>query len=234
MGGIRLCRTSLTSFFFSNDKLLIPALTFHSNQALNFFFFFYVSPSSPCCDRHLNWLSCAPGSDTTACCLLFVDYYWFSLILHLKINSQSRRKIGAVYTYFNILLCNGEGHSFGSGCDGSSQLRGKLLTGERERPQIDSKLSSPITESGHKLERICFVSKTAMKHGCNFFFFYFFISWYPLLCEQPPFWDNCSPLHHYMTDRKDKCQITGKQRAYSVIYQRNVTCLTLFEFKMGV
>ena len=143
--------------------------------------FFYLSTSSPCCDRHLNWLSCAPGFDTTACCLLFVDCYWFSLILHLKINSQSRRKIGPVYTYFNILLCSGEGRSFGSSRRGSSQLRGKLLTGERERPQIDSKPSSPITESGHKLKRICFVLKTAMKHGCNFF--YFFIS---LLFIQPP------------------------------------------------
>ncbi len=192
--------------------------------------FFYVSP---CCDRHLNWLSCAPGSDTTACCLLFVDYYWFSLILHLKINSQSRRKIGAVYTYFNILLCNREGRSFGSRRDGSSQLRGKLLTGERERPRIDSKLSSPITESGHKLKRICFVLKTAMKHGCNFFLFFLFLG-ILYSFHSPHFWNNCSILHHYMTDRKDKCQITGKQCAYRMIYQWNLTCPTTFEFTMGV
>ena len=212
------------------------SLSIHTRLS-TFFFFFLVSPSSPCCDRHLNWLSCAPGSDTTACCLLFVDYYWFSLILHLKINSQSRRKIGAVYTYFNILLCNRGGRSFGSSRDGSSQLRGKLLTGERERPRIDSELSSPITESGHKLKRICFVLKTAMKHGYNFFLFIylFFISWCPsLFTQRCHFWNNCSILHHYMTDRKDKCQITGKQRAYRMIYQWNLTCPTAFEFTMGV
>lgn len=133
--GGKVCVSLPSLLISSDDKWLIPRFTFHSNQVLNFFFFFFhISPSSLCCDRHLNWLSCAPGSDTTACCLLFVDYYWFSLILHLKINGQSRRKIGAVYTYFNILLCNGEGCSFGSGRRGSSQLRGKLLTGERERP----------------------------------------------------------------------------------------------------
>lgn len=132
-GGGQVCVACHPSPIFSDDKWLIPQFTFHSNQVLNFFF--YVSLSSPCCDRHLNWLSCAPGSDTTACCLLFVDYYWFSLILHLKINSWSRRKIGAVYTYFNILLCNREGRSFGSSRECSSQLGGKLLTGERERPR---------------------------------------------------------------------------------------------------
>lgn len=175
-GWIGLCSlTSLSSYLASS--LMTNGSSHNSLSIQTGFstFFFYVSPSSPCCDRHLNWLSCAPGSDTTACCLLFVDYYWFSLILHLKINSQSRRKIDAVYTYFNILLCNREGRSFGSSRDGSSQLRGKLLTGERERPQIDSKLSSPITESGHKLKRICFVLKTAMKHGCNFLFFIYFL-----------------------------------------------------------
>ena len=135
-GRIGLCSlTSLPSYLSSSlmtNGSSRNSLSIHNRFST--FFFFLVSPSSPCCDRHLNWLSCAPGSDTTACCLLFVDYYWFSLILHLKINSQSRRKIGAVYTYFNILLCNSRGRSFGSSRDGSSQLRGKLLTGERERP----------------------------------------------------------------------------------------------------
>lgn len=165
--------------------------------------FFCVSLS--CCDRHWNWLRCTPESDTIACCLLFVDYYWFSSILHLKINSKSRRKIGAVYTYFNILLRNRGGHSFGCG-GGSSQLGGKLLTGVREA-QIDSQLSSPITESGHKLKRICFVLKTAMKHSRNFFIIIIIISFFALLysfpsSNTPPppppththLWNKCSVL----------------------------------------
>lgn len=104
----------------------------------------------------------------TICWLLLIF-----LILHLKINSQSRRKIGTVYTYSNIPLCSREGRRFGSSHDGSSQLWGKLLTGERERPRIDSKLSPPITESGHKLKRIRFVPRTAVKHGGNFLFLFF-------------------------------------------------------------
>ena len=60
----------------------IPQLTFHSIQVPNFIF---PLPSTlTCCDRQPNWLSPAPGCDTTAGCLLFVDYYRFSLILHLK------------------------------------------------------------------------------------------------------------------------------------------------------
>lgn len=109
-----LCN-STSLLISSDDKWLVPQFTSHSDQVLNFlfiYFFLHISPPSPCCDRRLNWLSGAPGSDTTACCLLFVDYYWFSLILHLKINGRSRRKIGAVYTYFNILLCCGDGCSF--------------------------------------------------------------------------------------------------------------------------
>lgn len=171
---VRVAITLFLSSLMTNDWSH-NSLSVHTSFAT----LFRVSLSSPCCDRHRNWLRCSPGSDTIARCLLFVDYYWFSSILHLKINSKSRWKIGAVYTYFNILLRNTGGHSFGrvgmgGGCRGG-QLGGKLLTGEREA-QIDSQLSSPITESGHKLKRICFVLKTAMKHGHNFLWLLLFHS----------------------------------------------------------
>lgn len=109
-GQVEVGQTSLSPSLITNVSSWNSTFFFQPGSQL----FFYVCPLSPCCDRRLRWLSSAPGADTTVCCLLFVDYYWFSLILHLKINSQSRRKIGPVYTYSNILLCNREGRRFGS------------------------------------------------------------------------------------------------------------------------
>jgi len=76
---------------------------------------------------------------------------------------------------------NREGRSFfGS----SGQLGGKLLTGERGGALIDPELSGPITESGHKLKRICFVFEDSREAWPQLFIF--LVSFTSCIYTPPP------------------------------------------------